>query len=281
MTPLLQELRGLLEVHHVVERVVQGAQVGVHLLVECPGEEAQLLPGLHRRAGEDDPVHLPLRQGRHRHGHGEVGLAGAGRPDAEDDVVVAHRLDVGLLGEALGADHPAVGGDEHGVEEDVLEPGPPVGAQDAHRVVHVRPVEGVPLLDEGVQLGQDLPGQFHRHRVASQLDRVAPAGQAHVVEEGGQFPQVHLPLPDQHGHVPGIVELQALHRFRVAHPSPGLPTACTSTVRFRLRLSKSQSTTCCHVPRSSRRSRTRNAREGPSRAARTWAYPLPSPQAAS
>ena len=47
-----QALR-LVEVHHVVERVVERAQVGVHLLGEVAGQEAELLARLDRGPRQD------------------------------------------------------------------------------------------------------------------------------------------------------------------------------------------------------------------------------------
>ena len=54
----LEQLLGALEVDHVVERVVQRAQVRIDLGHEVAGQEAEALAGLDRRAGEDDALHL-------------------------------------------------------------------------------------------------------------------------------------------------------------------------------------------------------------------------------
>ena len=85
--PARQQLVGLLEVHHVVERVVERAQVGVDLLLQLPGRKPEPLARLDRRAGEDDALDLLLHQGADGQRHRQVGLAGAGRADAEHDVV--------------------------------------------------------------------------------------------------------------------------------------------------------------------------------------------------
>jgi hypothetical protein len=63
--------------------------------------------GLDGRAAEDDAVDLLRLQRLHRLGHGEVGLAGAGRADAEGDGVLVDRVDVPLLVEGLRADRAA------------------------------------------------------------------------------------------------------------------------------------------------------------------------------
>ncbi len=133
-------------------------QVGVHLLGDVAGQEAELLARLDRRAGEHDPLHLPLHQVGDRHGHGQVGLAGAGRADAEDDVVVADGLDVPLLRQPLGRDDPVARGDEDGVAEDLLERDPLPGQLGG--LVHVLQVERVAALHQLVQLAHQRLGQL-------------------------------------------------------------------------------------------------------------------------
>ena len=85
---LEQALRAL-GLDHVVERVVERAQVRVDLGHEVAGQEAEPLAGLDRGPGEDDAVDLLGLQRLHRHRHRELALAGAGRADAEGDDVVA------------------------------------------------------------------------------------------------------------------------------------------------------------------------------------------------
>ena len=85
----LEQLADLLEPHQVVERVVERTQVGVDLLRQVPGQEAEALAGFDRRAHQHDALDRVALEGIHRAGHGEIGLAGAGRADAEGDVVLA------------------------------------------------------------------------------------------------------------------------------------------------------------------------------------------------
>src|SRR5829696_3607049 len=54
----LEELLSALEIDHVVEGIVQRPQVRIDLGHEVAGQEAQPLPRLDRRAGEDDPLDL-------------------------------------------------------------------------------------------------------------------------------------------------------------------------------------------------------------------------------
>src|SRR6185503_9033085 len=90
----LEQLAGLLEAHQVVERVVQRPQVRVDLLREVAGQEAQALAGFHRGAYQHDALDLVALERVDRACHGEIGLAGARRPDAEGAVVREDVLDV-------------------------------------------------------------------------------------------------------------------------------------------------------------------------------------------
>ena len=96
--------RGLLDVHHVEERVVERPQVRIDLLVEVARQEAELLPRLDGRTREDDASDFLLAQRVDGHRHREVRLAGTGRADAEGDGVLADRVDVVLLTGGLGTD---------------------------------------------------------------------------------------------------------------------------------------------------------------------------------
>ena len=86
--PALEQPLRAFGLDHVVERVVERAQVGVDLGHEVAGQEAEPLAGLDRGPGEDDAVDLLGLQRLHRHRDGEPALAGAGGADAEGDDVL-------------------------------------------------------------------------------------------------------------------------------------------------------------------------------------------------
>ena len=93
LDPLLQlALR-----QHVLQRVVERPHIGIDLLLQVARQEAQPLAGLDRRPRQDDPLDPALLQQRHRHGDGEIGLAGAGRPQREDQVVAVEGAQIGRL----------------------------------------------------------------------------------------------------------------------------------------------------------------------------------------
>ena len=96
-------------VEHVIECIVKGTQVGVHLLHEVAGQKTELLAGLYRRPGQNQPFDLLLQKQRHSHGHGQIGLARAGRTYAQGQVEFAHGVQVFTLGYSLGTDGLARG----------------------------------------------------------------------------------------------------------------------------------------------------------------------------
>ena len=97
--------------HHVVQRVVERAQIGVDLLLEIAGQEAEALAGFDGRAREHDAVDLAGLKQHDALGDGEVGLAGAGRPDGEHHLVFGQQLHVFRLFGRARADGAALGQD--------------------------------------------------------------------------------------------------------------------------------------------------------------------------
>ena len=170
----------------VEEGVVERPEVGVDLLDEVAGQEAQLLAGLDRGPGQDDAVDgLVLEEGQ-GHGHGQVGLARPGRADAEDEVVVPDGLDVVLLVEALGVDGLAreVQGLGRGV---VLEGGGGPLLEEVEGDEKVLLLEVVAPLGELADLLEVAPGEFDLGRVAVDDDLVAAEAQTDP-EAGLEFP---------------------------------------------------------------------------------------------
>ena len=146
----LEQALGALGLDHVVEGVVQRAQVGVDLGHEVAGQEPEALTGLDRRAGEDDAVDLLGLEGLHRHGHRQPRLAGAGGPDAEGDDVVADGVDVALLAARLGAHAAAPGRPQHLGGEHLGRT--LVGAHHLDGASHARRLEALALLEQQHQL---------------------------------------------------------------------------------------------------------------------------------
>jgi hypothetical protein len=105
----------LLAAQYVGEGFPDRSHVGIDLLGEIAGQEAEALAGLDRRPGDDQPVDRAGEEEARPVGHGQEGLAGAGRTEAEDQVVVVHRLQVLRLGDGLGGHGaPAADGEARG-----------------------------------------------------------------------------------------------------------------------------------------------------------------------
>ena len=83
----LDEARDAIEAQHLVERVVHRPQVRIDLLREIARQEAEPLAGLDRRPHQHDAPHAIGLQRLDRAGDGQVGLARAGRADAEREIV--------------------------------------------------------------------------------------------------------------------------------------------------------------------------------------------------
>ncbi len=103
----VEEALCALRLEQVVQGVVEGPEVGVDLGHEITGEEPEPLTGLDGRSGEDDPVDLMGLERLDGKRNGQVGLAGAGRADAEGHDVRGDGVGVLLLSCRLRSDRPA------------------------------------------------------------------------------------------------------------------------------------------------------------------------------
>ena len=217
----LEQALGALGLDHVVERVVQRAQVGVDLGGQVAGQEAEPLAGLDRRAGEDDAVDLLGLQRLHGHGHRQPGLAGAGGADAERDDVLADGVDVALLaGRSWGG--PCGPRAERSTSAVSTSDGRSScadhvdGAHDAGRLEALAPLEQQHQLLEQVP---DLVGL-----VAGDGDLVAPHVDLDAAERGLDDAQQLVALAEEVGHEvvagDGDLDLSGRHEGTRLRTSP-------------------------------------------------------------
>ena len=94
---LLDQLGDLFKAEHLIQRVIQRAQIGVDFLGQIARQKAQLLASFYRRTYQQDAANLLALQGVYRAGDGQVGLAGARRADTEVDVVLLNGAHIILL----------------------------------------------------------------------------------------------------------------------------------------------------------------------------------------
>ena len=107
-----------LDGHEGLHRVVEGPQIGVDLLREVAGQEAEALARLDDGPGEDELALGLGEQLAEGPGHREVGLARPGGADGEDEIVAGQALEVERLRPAPREDlGEAAGTLEAGVEE--------------------------------------------------------------------------------------------------------------------------------------------------------------------
>jgi hypothetical protein len=174
----LEELGGLLVPQDVVERVVERPQVRIDLLDHVARKEAQPLPRLDRGPGQHDPLDLLLQERRGRHGHGEVSLAGAGRPDREDQVVPVDRLDVEPLFDVAGGDDGFQRRAERALHEELHERRAGVLLENPDPGRDVACLERVAHREQLREIREQPAGGLLPLAFAPDRDLVAPGGQA-------------------------------------------------------------------------------------------------------
>ena len=64
----------LIVIEHLVQGVVEGAQIGIDLLLEISGKETEFLSRFHRRTTEDQLANLSRLESLHRRLDGEIGF---------------------------------------------------------------------------------------------------------------------------------------------------------------------------------------------------------------
>ena len=163
-------------VDHVVQGVVERAQIGVDLVAQRPGQEAQPLARFDRRPGEDDPVDPLALQRSDRLGHRQIGLPGAGRADPEDDRVHVDRVDIPLLPQGFRPDRPTAVADDiecQHVGRSLRGAGPQHRDRSLDRIA----CQGLPSVDDDEQLvdqplddGHVDPRPAQRQLVAADMD---------------------------------------------------------------------------------------------------------------
>ena len=147
---------------------------------QVAGQEAQALAGLHRGAGEDDPVHLPAAECGNRRRHGQVGLAGAGGAHADGHGVLQDGLHVFLLAHGLGLDGLALGGDAHHVPGHLLHLVVVALADEGDEIAHLLLVDGLPLCGKQKQTVYSPASLLHLLGLAGDFELGVAIGDADV-----------------------------------------------------------------------------------------------------
>ena len=84
-------------IHHFVQSVQQRPKIWIDLGDDVSGQETELFAGFHGRTHQHDLAHQALAEHVDGHADREIRLAGTGRADAEDQIVVAQGANVTCL----------------------------------------------------------------------------------------------------------------------------------------------------------------------------------------
>ena len=90
---------------HVVERVVEGAQIGIDFFLQAAGQEAEALACFDGGARENDAADALADERLDGHGDGEISFAGAGGSDAEDEIVALDGFEIAALCDRFGREN--------------------------------------------------------------------------------------------------------------------------------------------------------------------------------
>src|SRR5471030_1498662 len=154
----LQQFLHAVAFDHVVERVIQRAQVGVDFLLQGPWQKAQTLAGFHGGARQDDARDLLVDQRGDGHGNGQIRLAGAGGADADHQVIALDGLQIAPLVDGFRRQHflaeVALLAAMHQRPQRHLR----IDRDHAQVAVEIAVVEDVALADQRVVVFQDILG---------------------------------------------------------------------------------------------------------------------------
>ena len=146
----LDQALSFVEIHHVMKRVVERAQVGIDLLGQVAGQKAEFLPSLDGGSRQDDSNHLMAVERCDRQRHGQIRLAGSSGPRSEDHIVVAHELDITPLIQVLRRDPPAAAHAGKHVPVDIPELDAGLFRQHLHGASNIPRLDRLPLAQEAV-----------------------------------------------------------------------------------------------------------------------------------
>ena len=197
-----QPLHHLLRRQHVVERVVERPQIGVDLVAQVAGQEAEAFAGLDRRARQNDAFDPPRRHHLDRGGDRQIGLAGAGGAEAEDQLGRLERGQIVGLHRRAWRDQPLAGADRDLRRRRLAA----VGGE-PHGGIDLGRIDGKAVLEPAVEALQRGPGDIRRIRRPGDRDPVAARGQRDA-EGGLDARQVRVMFAEQRRQQAVVVELQ-------------------------------------------------------------------------
>ena len=147
--------RSPFHIHHIEQRIVQRAEIGIHFGIQIARQETELLARFNSRPRENDAAHFFLHQGTHRHRHRQVGLTRSGRADANHDVVRLDGFDIGFLRRRFWGDESFLGDDGRSVGEEFFDRRLGTLPERDQGVGNVVRLEGHPVVGKGGEFRED------------------------------------------------------------------------------------------------------------------------------
>ena len=221
----------ILGLDHVVERVVERAQVGHDLLLQVAGQKAKRLARLDRRAREDDAVDLLLFQSGHRHRHREVSFPRARRADSEGHVVLLNRLDIRALHRRLRHDGRTLCGALDFCDHERVECGRTCVLHGADGVVELELADGEPAFPSVFELAENLACQLDGGSIAFHAQPALAGGEFHPERALDELEVAEVVQEERPEGAGAFKFKRSLHFTEIRKPSP---SACARgrTSRF-------------------------------------------------
>ena len=242
---LLHALAGL-RAEHVKHRVIQWAQIGIDLLVEVAGQEAELFARLHRRTGQHNALNLLALERGNGHRHRQIGFARTRGTNAESQRVAADRAHIFPLAQRLAADGAAAEGRRHDFAVQVIQLIQLALFQQADGVLHHRRIHAFALFGQSTELFQNLAGAVHALFVSALHHDVA-AAQGHVyIHQFFQQADVFVPRAEQVLQSPGCRGQFLILCQRSSPPTPRRANLRRAARRWALQKQAPQSHTRTH-----------------------------------
>jgi len=206
----------LLGRQHVIEGIIERAQIGIDFLAHVAGKKAEAFAGLDRRPRQDQPVDRTGDQLLDGLGNGQIGLAAAGRTEREHHLRPAEGFDIACLCRSPGRDGLAPG-----VNDGRRHPPTLVGrdggtgtARHCDRGLDIAGIDGSSLFQPRIEAAEHVAGPRGIDRLALDLHPVAPRSDIDTkpVFDGDQM---LVELAEQRAEQSGPLELELDARPRV------------------------------------------------------------------
>ncbi len=215
-------LLNLLHLKHVVKGIVKRTQIRKDFLLQVPGQKAKRLPGLDRRASQDDPADFFLLERRNGHRHGKIRLPRPGGADSEGNIAGLHGEKIRLLAIGLRHDRRLARRCLDSQIQEVTQVRAAIPAGRMHRIIELRAPDDHPALSRFVQLLEDFPRPRDAILAALNSQPSVPRGDPDV-QSGFQLAEKLVITAVESLHGAGVIELER-ERFQITYSHKRAPS---------------------------------------------------------